>query len=188
MTEENQSALVDYFATTNKQLAEAWFNDGGAFAPQPAGPCQNFYTAEFLRGRGIGIGQPLETAARLAVQQKTPGKVIYYLVRGEHLSRFLKAWDSADQEQVDAASAGRPPAVPEISTEIVAQVLHARSVNAKLFAEFPWYNEAIIASPQTSREKDTPINGKPAGVQHYRGSLRMRSLTASAATKRKVGF
>lgn len=138
----------------NRKLAEAMISAGIPFANHDeGGPCQNHYTPALLRDRGWAKGDlpPKAFEERvLAVAQSgavnAAGTVVFLFERSAEAEALIKAWDETAQAvrlarewagmpPEQKAMVQPPPALPDLSASIVAQVLCLHANNMKLMPQ-----------------------------------------------------
>ncbi len=139
----------------NRRLAEGMITAGIPFAtPDEGGPCLNYYTQGLLKDRGWAKG-PLPNKAFeervLAVAQSgatnAAGHVVFFFERTAEAQSFVKAWDATAElvkqhhewetmpPEERAKQDKAPDPIPNISAEVIAQVLCLHANNMKLLPQ-----------------------------------------------------
>lgn len=143
-----------------RKIAEAMITAGIPFAePEQGGPCLNSYTPGFLRDRGIigkaGIGMPaFEKKVIETHERQIAGHVTFFFQRTTEAENFIKAWDEtaesikrhrAYEELSDAErkTTDAPRPLPDISAEVVAQVLCIHAANTENRRKLMFVNAPI---------------------------------------------
>lgn len=144
----------------NVKLAEAAITAGIPFASyEEGGPCRNEYTAGFLRSRRIIGENPINVREfeRIVIdtaERGIAGHVTYFFERTPDAQAFISAWDKTSEairlnREYDAlspelrAQLEKPPALPSISNEIIAQVLCIHANNLKQMEKLPFIHSPV---------------------------------------------
>ncbi len=177
------------FVTQNKQLAHALAVAGCRFAEsEDGGPVMNTYTPGFLRDRRLIGNNPIsirefERAAEDAAAKRIPGIVTYFFERDDVFYRAEAAWQKMCEEISNAKIERRAPALPDISEEVVAQIMciaaHGlKAINDAPFLTVPWVS--TIAGAE-SFDEDTR-------ARSFAGSGKAWPLNISAEGRKKLNI
>lgn len=171
----------------NAQLAQAAITAGIPFAsPEEGGPCRNEYTPGFLRDRRI-IGEngvelrELELRVLETAERGIAGHVTYFFERTPEAESFIKAWDTISETirlrteydsltNEERACLDKPPELPVISNEIIAQVLCIHANNMRSIVKLPFVHSPVcntLAGKSTGERKATStgvMTGNTAGA------------------------
>lgn len=183
------------FACPNKALAFSLLLAGCKLAPaEQGGPAINRYTVGFVRDRRDCAGMHIEEAAKWLYAKKVPGHVSWLFVRDAIFNRAIGAWDAEVDKMRVAKDTGEPYSAPDISPEIVMQVLCVRQNSVEAFNTLAFANRmSQIASTSTvsfSTEalKDDRGNTMPGlEKKHAKGSGKEWSIFGSDEGKKHLG-
>lgn len=178
------------FVTQNRKLAEALALAGCSWASEEdGGPTRNIYTAGFLRDRKLLPNEQVtlakfEQAAKSAESRRVPGIVSYYFVRDKTFRDAEGAWQAVALEIQRAELASEPPKLPDISAEVVAQVLCIAANSAKHLADAPFLNPAWVTTLSGTKTKsDTSESGFSIS-----GTGKAWPLNATKEVREKLGI
>lgn len=166
--------MLQPFHTQNRKLAEALAVAGCRWAArEDGGPTMNTYTSGFLRDRRLMSSNPVslaifEKAAKDAVERRIPGIVTYFFVRDDTFYRAEEAWQKTCIEMARAELAAEAPNLPDISPEVVAQVLCVYANSMKHLRDAPFVNPPWVSTlggstttdPKNELSKTTTGQGK----------------------------
>lgn len=170
---------TEYFSTQNRRLAFALATAGCQFALRPT---TNLYTADFLRSRGIGVGLPLEEAAKVAAAKNIQGIVTYFFLRSELLTEAVKVWDDMAKAARDAKADGREDGLPDaVPTEHIMQTLYVFARNAQALNKLAWLSPPLVSTVTTAKPTTD-------GSYTMTGKGKVWSVNASQKTRQHLGL
>lgn len=188
----------------NRALAMGLVSAGATFAKgEEGGPCINVYTPDFLRSKGViseGVTElEFERAAILAEARGIIGNVTFFFERNALAEGFVKAWDAtsdairANREYaaLDAETQrthDKPAALPDVPTEIVAQVLCMHANNLKSLKGIERSNPPVCSTLKGAYDGGKPGKETSTGVCTGRltGAGKIWSTNLSNADRAKL--